>query len=105
MQYRFDLGDGELLLSLADIGITDGSWHNITVYRRGNEATLEVMSDGVLNGRTSDSKGSHHLLDTNGVLYVGGFVESVENRSVVVNDFQGRFIWKVIQRNKVKTIA
>ena len=70
--------------------MSDGRWHNVTVRRVGNEATLEVTSDGdVLVGRVSGSKGTHRLLDTSGVLYVGANLYVVNGEIRVIDNFEG----------------
>ena len=79
--------------------MSDGRWHNVTVRRVGNEATLEVTSDGdVLVGRVSGSKGTHRLLDTSGVLYVGANLYVVNGEIRVIDNFEGElnsvfFFW------------
>lgn len=65
VQYRFDLGSGEGLISVASIYVSDGQWHEIKLEREGNSARLMVDGkhvaqgnapgvNGVLNLQTSD---------------------------------------------------
>lgn len=76
------------------VNVSDGKWHNVTVRRVGNEATLEVTSDDdVLVGRVSGSKGTHRLLDTSGVLYVGANLYVVNGEIKVVDNFEGEFFF------------
>ena len=93
LYYHFNLGDGNKTLTIPHVNVSDGKWHNVTVRRVGNEATLEVTSDGgVLSGRVAGSKGAHRLLDTSGVLYVGANLYGVNGEIRVVDNFEGK--WK-----------
>eukprot|EP00794_Sanderia_malayensis_P018890 gene18890-20792_t len=68
LHYRFNVGDGAKNLILRNVNVGDGSWHNVTVSRHGNYATLEVQDKGLVSGTV----GTHQLLDSNGVIYAGG---------------------------------
>lgn len=65
VQYRFDLGSGEGIISVTSIYVSDGQWHEIKLERDGNSARLMVNGkhvaqgnapgvNGVLNLQTSD---------------------------------------------------
>lgn len=65
IQYRFDLGSGEGLISVTSIYVADGQWHDVKLERDGNSARLMVDGkhvaqgnapgvNGVLNLQTSD---------------------------------------------------
>ena len=94
LYYHFNLGDGNKTLMIPHVNVSDGKWHNVTVRRVGNEATLEVTSDDdVLVGRVSGSKGTHRLLDTSGVLYVGANLYVLNGEIKVVDNFEGEFFF------------
>ena len=95
LHYHFNLGDGNKTLVLSNANITDGKWHNITVRRVGNQATLEMTSNNEIVGRVTGSKGRHQLLDTSGVLYVGGNLYTINGDVEVVDNFQGLFEFHV----------
>ena len=70
--------------------MADSRWHNVTVKRIGNEATLVVTSgDGKVVGSVSGRKGTHRLLDTSGVVYVGANLHVADGKIKVVNNFEG----------------
>lgn len=69
--------------------MTDGLWHNITLFRRGSHATLEVTTNNTIVGSISGSEGTHQLLDSNGIIYTGGISSIVDGKDVVVDDFNG----------------
>lgn len=65
LQYRFDLGSGEGMVSVASIFVSDGQWHEVKLDRKGNSAKLNVDHkhtaqgsapgvNGVLNVQTND---------------------------------------------------
>ena len=75
---------------LPAVNVSDGRWHNVTLHRVGNRATLEVTTNNVVVGRVSGSKGTHRLLDASGVLYVGGYVyTTVDGEIKVTDNFEG----------------
>lgn len=65
IQYRFDLGSGEGIVSVASVSVSDGQWHEVRLDRQGNSAKLVVDSkhtaqgsapgvNGVLNVQSND---------------------------------------------------
>jgi len=49
-----------------------------------------VTTNNEVVGRVSGSKGTHRLLDTSGVLYVGGYLyKSVDGEVEVTHNFEG----------------
>ena len=44
VQYRFDCGSGEGRVRVGAVPVNDGTWHAVTVDRRGNYAELVVDS-------------------------------------------------------------
>ena len=87
--YSYNLGNGVLKLTLPGVNITNNQWHNITVFRRGNYAYLKVMYGGFISG----SVGSHQLLDSTGIIYVGGIPDVfVGDHNTVIGDFSGKWM-------------
>lgn len=68
LQYRYNLGGGTNILILRGANVSDYKWHNVTVNRIGNFATLTMHGVGHVSGTV----GSHMLLDSNGIIYAGG---------------------------------
>lgn len=60
VQYRFDLGTGEGLVSVSSIYVSDGLWHEIRLEREGNSARLIV--DGK-HTRTGVAPGVNGILN------------------------------------------
>lgn len=50
VQYRFDLGSGEGMVSVTSIFVSDGQWHEIKLDREGNSAKLVVNGKHVAQG-------------------------------------------------------
>ena len=68
MQYRYNVGGGTKVLILRGANASDYKWHNVTVERIGNFATLTMHGVGQVSGTI----GTHMLLDSDGVIYTGG---------------------------------
>ena len=68
LQYRYNLGSGPKVLILRGTNASDNKWHNVTVERIGNFATLTMHGVGHVSG----TFGTHMLLDSDGVIYSGG---------------------------------
>ena len=68
MQYKYNLGGGTKILILRGANASDYKWHNVTVERIGNFATLTMHGVGHVSGRI----GTHMLLDSDGIIYSGG---------------------------------
>ena len=68
LRYRYNLGSGEKTLTLDGAKASDNKWHNVTVKRIGNFATLTMHGVGQVSG----VYGTHMLLDSDGVIYSGG---------------------------------
>lgn len=72
VQYRFDLGSGEGLVSVTSISISDGQWHEIRLERDGNSARLIVDGKHVAQGSAPGVNGVLNLQSND--LYLGGEV-------------------------------
>lgn len=57
VQYRFDLGSGEGLISVTSIHVSDGQWHEIGLEREGNSARLMVDGKHVAHGNAPGVNG------------------------------------------------
>ena len=76
---------------LLDVVVTDNVWHNITLYRRGATATLEVMTDNRVVGSITSIKGTHQLLDSNGMIFIGGImVDNLKDDTKIADDYEGK---------------
>jgi protocadherin Fat 1/2/3 len=89
VQYRFDLGTGEGLVSVSSIYVSDGLWHEIRLEREGNSARLIV--DGK-HTRTGSAPGVNGILNLQSHdLYFGAEVRS--HPSIIgIEDIQRGFI-------------
>uniref|UniRef100_A0A1B0CLA4 Uncharacterized protein n=2 Tax=Lutzomyia longipalpis TaxID=7200 RepID=A0A1B0CLA4_LUTLO len=72
VQYRFDLGSGEGLVSVASVFIADGQWHEIRIEREGNSARVLIDRTHVASGSAPGVNGVLNL-QTND-LYFGAEV-------------------------------
>ncbi|XP_055371961.1 fat-like cadherin-related tumor suppressor homolog [Condylostylus longicornis] len=61
VQYRFDLGSGEGLISVSSIHVTDGEWHEIKLERERNSARLMVDGKHVAQGNAPGVNGILNL--------------------------------------------
>ncbi|XP_059608235.1 fat-like cadherin-related tumor suppressor homolog, partial [Phlebotomus argentipes] len=68
VQYRFDLGSGEGLVSVASVFIADGQWHEIRVEREGNSVRVLVDKSHVASGSAPGVNGVLNL-QTNDVYF------------------------------------
>lgn len=57
VQYRFDLGSGEGMVSVTSISVSDGFWHEIKLDREHNRARLVVDSKHVAEGNAPGVNG------------------------------------------------
>lgn len=73
VQYRFDLGSGEGLVSVTSIYVADGQWHDIKLEREGNSARLMVNGKHVAQGNAPGVNGVLNL-QTND-MYLGAEVK------------------------------
>lgn len=73
VQYKFDLGTGEGLVSVTSIYVSDGQWHDIRLEREGNSCRLVVNGKHVAQG---NAPGINEILNlqTND-LYIGAEVK------------------------------
>lgn len=89
VQFRFDLGSGEGLVSVASIFISDGLWHEIRLEREGNSARLII--DGK-HTRTGMSPGVNGILNVQSHdLYFGAEVRP-HPTVIGIEDVQRGFI-------------
>lgn len=72
VQYRFDLGSGEGIISVASIFVSDGQWHEIKLEREGNSARLVVNGKHVAQGNAPGVNGVLNLQSSD--LYLGAEV-------------------------------
>lgn len=61
VQYRFDLGSGEGLISVSSISVADGEWHDIKLERERNSAKLMVDNKHVAQGSAPGVNGILNL--------------------------------------------
>lgn len=57
VQYRFDLGSGEGLISVTSVHVSDGQWYEIRLEREGNTARLMVNGKHVAHGNAPGING------------------------------------------------
>ena len=89
VQFRFDLGSGEGLVSVASLFISDGLWHEIRLERDGNSARLII--DGK-HTRTGVSPGVNGILNVQSHdLYFGAEVRP-HPTVIGIEDVQRGFI-------------
>lgn len=72
VQYRFDLGSGEGMVSVTSIFVSDGQWHDIKLERSGNSARLIVNGKHVAQGSAPGVNGILNLQSND--LYLGAEV-------------------------------
>ncbi|XP_037031417.1 fat-like cadherin-related tumor suppressor homolog isoform X7 [Bradysia coprophila] len=72
VQYRFDLGSGEGMVSVSSIFVSDGQWHEIKLEREGNSAKLIVNGKHVANGNAPGVNGILNIQAND--LYLGAEV-------------------------------
>lgn len=72
VQYRFDLGTGEGVISVPSIFVSDGQWHEVKLEREGNSARIIVDGKHVGSGSAPGVNGVLNL--QNGYLYFGAEV-------------------------------
>ncbi|XP_035790783.1 fat-like cadherin-related tumor suppressor homolog isoform X2 [Anopheles albimanus] len=61
IQYRFDLGSGEGMVSVTSIFVSDGLWHEVRLEREGNSAKLFVDGKHVAQGNAPGVNGVLNL--------------------------------------------
>lgn len=61
VQYRFDLGSGEGLISVTSVFVSDGLWHDIRLEREGNSARLIVDGKHTRSGMAPGVNGILNL--------------------------------------------
>lgn len=74
IQLKFNLGSGELKLSLSNKTYNDGRWHTVDVNRRGRRVRLTVDKEFV----DAESGGDSVDLNTDTVYYIGGLPPQFE---------------------------
>ncbi|GFN94235.1 pikachurin-like [Plakobranchus ocellatus] len=84
LQFRYQLGSGEALISLYQPTLFDGNFHVIRAERSEREGTLSV--DGAV--ATGTSPGNSRGFNSNGKVYLGGLPDVQE---VTHNRFQSSF--------------
>lgn len=72
VQYRFDLGSGEGMVSVSSIFVSDGQWHEIKLEREGNSAKLIVNNKHVAQGNAPGVNGILNIQAND--LYLGAEV-------------------------------
>lgn len=73
VQYRFDLGSGEGLISVTSIYVSDGQWHDIRLEREGNSGRLVVDGKHVAQGNAPGVNGVLNLQSSD--MYLGAEVK------------------------------
>ncbi|XP_055537242.1 fat-like cadherin-related tumor suppressor homolog isoform X2 [Wyeomyia smithii] len=61
IQYRFDLGSGEGMVSVTSIFVSDGLWHEVRLEREGNSARVIVDNKHVASGNAPGVNGVLNL--------------------------------------------
>ncbi|XP_058828867.1 fat-like cadherin-related tumor suppressor homolog isoform X4 [Topomyia yanbarensis] len=61
IQYRFDLGSGEGMVSVTSIFVSDGIWHEVRLEREGNSARVIVDNKHVASGNAPGVNGVLNL--------------------------------------------
>ncbi|XP_058123843.1 fat-like cadherin-related tumor suppressor homolog [Anopheles ziemanni] len=61
IQYRFDLGSGEGMVSVSSIFVSDGLWHEVRLEREGNSAKVFVDGKHVAQGNAPGVNGVLNL--------------------------------------------
>lgn len=89
VQYRFDLGSGEGLVSVSSIFVSDGLWHDIRLEREGNSARLIVDSKHTRTGVAPGVNGILNLQSHD--LYFGAEVRP-HPTVIGIEDIQRGFI-------------
>lgn len=74
VQYRFDLGTGEGIVTVSSIYVSDGQWHEIRLERDRNSCRLLVNGKHVAQGNAPGINGILHLQSSD--LYFGGEVRA-----------------------------
>lgn len=78
VQYRFDLGSGEGLISVTSVHVSDGQWHEIRLEREGNIARLMVNGKHVAHGNAPGINGVLNIQTSD--MYLGA--EVLQNPSI-----------------------
>lgn len=74
VQYKFDLGSGEGLVSVASVFVSDGQWHEIRLEREANNVRVAVDGKHVAQG---SAPGANEVLNVQGdAFYLGAEVRS-----------------------------
>lgn len=89
VQYRFDLGSGEGMVSVTSIFVADGLWHEIRLEREGNSAKLIVDNKHVGSGSAPGVNGVLNLQTDD--IYFGAEVRQ-HPRVLGLEDIQRGFI-------------
>ncbi|XP_033738487.1 pikachurin-like [Pecten maximus] len=76
LQFRYNLGSGEAVISYNDTRLYDGEWHTVRAQRDKQDGFLEVDETEIVEG---SSPGSYTMLNTNKMLYVGGMPNVSQN--------------------------
>ncbi|KAK6637236.1 hypothetical protein RUM44_007650 [Polyplax serrata] len=89
VQYKFDLGSGEGLVSVASVFVSDGQWHEIRLEREANNVRVAVDGKHVAQG---SAPGANEVLNVQGdAFYLGAEIR--RHPSVLgVEDIQRGFI-------------
>ncbi|XP_053394807.1 pikachurin-like [Mercenaria mercenaria] len=69
LQFRYNLGSGEVVISYNNSRLFDGKWHNIHAQRDKQDGYISVDGKEIVEG---SAKGSYTMLNTNKILYIGG---------------------------------
>lgn len=72
LQFRYNLGSGEAVISYNNSRLFDGKWHYIHAQRHKQDGFLAVDEQEVIEG---SARGTYTMLNTNKILYLGGMPE------------------------------
>ncbi|KAK3090693.1 hypothetical protein FSP39_013808 [Pinctada imbricata] len=73
LQFRYNLGGGEVVISYNGSNLVDGQWHSIRAQRDKQDGYLEVDHRWIVEG---SSPGKFSVLNTNKELYLGGALDT-----------------------------
>ena len=75
LQFRYDLGAGDELLSLPYVNVSDGAWHTVVIGRYGNQVIMRLDSgEGKYQADVWPSVDFRHIIISENGTYGGAHV-------------------------------
>ena len=94
LQVRYDLGDGDNILALPNVNISDGLWHDISLSRFGNQIILKLDNGDRDHYAEAWPSNSFHLLALDGSAVFGA-------AQVSYNPWSGEaYVTKALRQSK-----